>query len=202
MALISLKVIQYFTLCLYRSKTTLAYRTARSTSLRLRQAPYSFTRCRGHLVVVQSDHRLDAIFVQLVKDIIVELQPCLVGFRVVPVGEDPGPCDGHPVALEAHLGKEFDVLLVVVIEVDGLVAGVVTAGVDAIVDLPLFALGAAHFDVGHAQALAAGVVSAFALVGGRRAAPQKVFVHIYPFASASAARAALSFAVSCLSLSR
>ena len=65
-----------------------------------------------------------------------------------------------------------------VIEVDGLVAGVVTAGVDAIVDLPLFALGAAHFDVGHAQALAAGVVSAFALVGGRRAAPQKVFVHI------------------------
>ena len=128
--------------------------------------------------MVQSDHRLDAIFVQLVKDIVVELQPCLVGFRVVPVGEDAGPCNGHPVALEAHLGKQPDVLLVMVVEVDGLVAGVVAAGVDAVVDLPRLALGVAHFHIGHAQALAAGVVSAFALVGGCSAAPKKVLVHI------------------------
>ena len=57
---------------------------------------------------------LDAVLQALV---VVELKSFLVGLRVVGVGEDPGPCDGHTVHLKAHLRKHLDILFVMMVEV-------------------------------------------------------------------------------------
>src|SRR5699024_12135696 len=75
----------------------------------------------GGVKVADGDQRLYAVLAALVKQAVVKGQALLVGGVVVPVGQDPGPGDGQPVALEARLGNQPDVLLVVVVQVDGLV---------------------------------------------------------------------------------
>ena len=127
------------------------------------------------LEVGDGHQRLDAVFQQLVDDRVVESQPLGVGGRLVPVGIDAGPADGHAVAFEAHLGKEGDVLLVMVVEVDGRVAGVVGIGLQHRGDAALDAVPPHRHYIGGAQALTALAVGAFDLVGGSGAAPQKVF---------------------------
>ena len=134
---------------------------------------------QGHLKVAEGDHRFDAVPIALVEQVVVELEPCLVGGLLVPVGEDAGPCDGGAEALEAHLGKQADVLLVVVVKIDGVVAGVILAGQNAVGD-PAGGLDVACGDhVGNAQALAVFLVGAFQLVGGHSAAPQEIFAETH-----------------------
>ena len=134
---------------------------------------------QGHLKVAEGDHRFDAVPMALVEQVVVELEPCLVGGLLVPVGEDAGPCDGGAEALEAHLGKQADVLLVVVVKIDGVVAGVILTGQNAVGD-PAGSLDVAGGDhVGNAQALAVFLVGAFQLVGGHSAAPQEIFAETH-----------------------
>ncbi len=128
------------------------------------------------LVVRERDQRLDAVLLALQEDVAVVLHASLVGRRLFARGEDAAHLDGQAEALEAHLRKEGDVLLVVVVEVDALVAGIVRVGTHTgrrhharLVD------GAAHDDVGHREALAVGVVAALKLVGSGGAAPQEPF---------------------------
>ena len=116
-------------------------------------------------------HRLDAVFVQLVKQIVIEPHPRWVRFGLVPLGKEAAPGDGRAEALEAHLGKKFDVLFIAVVEVDAHVVGVVFAGDDAIGD-PALGVGVTRrHHIRHAQALAVFIVSALALVGGYCATP-------------------------------
>ena len=114
----------------------------------------------------------------LVKEAVVEGQARLVGGVVVAVGENPGPGDGQPVALEAHLGKQLDVLLVVVVHVDGLMGGVAVA-VIAVQHLHLAQhhrepVGAEGDHIHRGQTPASLLVGTFTLVGGGGAAPQEI----------------------------
>ena len=68
--------------------------------------------------MADGDQRLDAVFQALVDHPVVELQARLVGPVLLPGGEDTAPGDGEPVHLEAHLGKQGDVLFIAVIVVD------------------------------------------------------------------------------------
>ena len=124
-----------------------------------------------HFEVGQGDDRLHAVFVHFVEEVIVELQACLVGLRLVPVGENAGPGDGGAEALEAHLGQEGDVLFVAVVELDALMVGVILAGQHAFGDFTGHAVAACGHDVSHADALAAFLPAAFQLMGSYGAAP-------------------------------
>ncbi len=129
-------------------------------------------------VEVRDGHeRLDAVGLAGAEDVLVEGEAGLVGGFLVAVGEDARPGDGHAEGLEAHLGEEGDVLLVVVIEVDAGLGGVVVA----VLEVEHLALAGndgeavlavrGHVDVGEAAAVH--VVGALALVRGGRAAPEE-----------------------------
>ena len=96
---------------------------------------------------MQGDDRLNAVFVQLVKNVVVELQAGFIGLRVVPIGKDARPGDGHPVAFKAHFGKKLDILFVVMIKVDRFMAGIIAVGMDMVMDNALLSLTAAHLYV-------------------------------------------------------
>ena len=130
-------------------------------------------------VEVRDGHeRLDAVRLALAEYVLVEGQASLVGLGLVTVGEDAGPSQAHTEGLKAHLGKEGDVLLVVVIEIDAGLRGIVIAVLEvehlALAGDHRIALGAVRSHVHVGQAAAVHVVGALALVGSRRAAPQEV----------------------------
>ena len=131
-------------------------------------------------VEVRDGHkRLDAVRLALAEYVLVEGQTGLVGLGLVTVGEDAGPRQTHAEGLKAHLGKESDVLFVVVVEIDAGLRGIVIAVLE-VEHLTLagdhrIALGAVRSYVHVGKAAAVHVVGALALVGSRCAAPQEVF---------------------------
>ena len=125
----------------------------------------------GHLEVAQGDDGFDAVFEQLIKQIVVELQSGLVGLGFVAPGEDAGPGDAGTETLETHLRQQGHVFLVVMVEVDGLVVGVVLAGLHAVGDATQHAVSAARQDIHHAGAFAPLIPAPFKLVRGHGAAP-------------------------------
>ena len=80
--------------------------------------------CR-HLVVADSDQRLDVVGEQLIDHILVELEAFLVGLGLVAGRENARPGDGEAEDAKAHLGHECDILAPVMVEVYGLMAGIV-----------------------------------------------------------------------------
>ena len=156
------------------------------------------------LIVAEGHQGLDAVFMQLVEHIVVKLHTRCIGFLFQARGVQAAPVDGEPEGLEAHFTEEGDVLFVVVVEVDALVAGVVIAleaaegaslrGIQAehevrmdfavgglVSHLPGTFLGAPGADIGRGRPLAACVPAALKLVGGSGTAPEKVFrkSHMY-----------------------
>ena len=131
-------------------------------------------------VEVRDGHeRLDAVLLALAEHVLVEGQAGLVGLGLITVGEDTGPCQAHAEGLKAHLGKEGDVLLVVMVEIDAGLRGIVVAILE-VEHLTLagdhrVALSAVRRHVHVSQAATVHVVGTLALVGSRRAAPQEVF---------------------------
>ena len=73
---------------------------------------------QGRFIVRQGNQRLNAIFGQFVKKIVIKLQTSFIGLRLVPIWENPRPGNGSPVDLEAHLCKEGNVLLIAMIEIN------------------------------------------------------------------------------------
>lgn len=114
----------------------------------------------------------------LTEYVLVEGQASLVGLGLVAVGENASPSQAHAEGLKAHLGKEGDVLLVMVIEIDAGLRGIVIAVLEvehlALAGDHRIALGAVRSHVHVGQAAAVHVVGALALVGSRCAAPQEV----------------------------
>ena len=129
----------------------------------------------GRIEVADGDQRFDAVLAALIEQRIVEGQPLFVGLCIVAVGQDAGPRDGQAVAPEAHLGEEGDVLLEVVVHVDGFVRGIVVL-VIACQHLQLAehhreAVLAKGNDIHIGQPAPAFVVGTLALVGGGGTAP-------------------------------
>ena len=125
----------------------------------------------GHLVVRQGHERLDIVSAQAVEDAIVEGEAGLVGLGVVAVGEDAAPRDGHAEHVEAHLGEQCDVLLVVMVEVDTVMIGVEAVGVDVDRNLTRLLVAAAQKMVIDGRTAAVHVPSALKLIGGGSATP-------------------------------
>ena len=128
----------------------------------------------GQLVVADGHQRLNAVLLAAVKDPVVELQTLFVGLGLHAGGEDTGPVDGGAEGLEAHLGKEGNVLLVVVVEVDRLMAGVQPVRADGGGDPLGHRMGTVGAHIRHAGTLAVHIPCTLELVGGTGAAPQKV----------------------------
>ena len=132
----------------------------------------------GAVEVRDGHERLDAVLLALTEHVLVKGQAGLVGLALVTVGENAGPGQAHAEGLEAHLGKEGDVLLVVMVEIDAGLRGIVVAVLEvehlALAGDHRVALGAVRSNIHVGQAAAVHVVGALALVGSRRAAPQEV----------------------------
>ena len=125
----------------------------------------------GHLVVREGHERLDVVGAQAVEDAVVEGEAGLVGLSIVAVGEDTAPGDGHAEHVEAHLGEQRDVLLIVMVEIDAVMVGVETIGVDVDRNLARLLVAAAQEVVVDGRTAAVHVPSALKLVGGGGATP-------------------------------
>ena len=68
--------------------------------------------------MIKSDSRDDIISQQLVDEVVVVVDTRLV-LLPNPAGQDSGPPDGEPVAVEAHSFQELHILLVFVVGVAG-----------------------------------------------------------------------------------
>ena len=125
----------------------------------------------GHLVVREGHERLDVVGAQAVENAVVEGEAGLVGLSIVAVGEDTAPGDGHAEHAEAHLGEQRNVLLVVMVEIDAVMVGVETIGVDVDRNLTRLLVAAAQEVVVDGRTAAVHVPSALKLVGGGGATP-------------------------------
>ena len=132
----------------------------------------------GAVEVRDGHERLDAVRLALAEHVLVKGQAGLVGLGLVTVGEDTGPGQAHAEGLKAHLGKEGNVLLVVMVEIDAGLRGIVIAVLEvehlALAGDHRVTLRAVRRHIHVGQAATVNVVRALALVGSRRAAPQEV----------------------------
>ena len=137
-----------------------------------------FDEGNGGVEVADGHQRFDAVLMALIKQVFVVLQAFFVGHSIIAVRQDAGPCDGQAVALEAHLRKEGDILFIMVVHIDGLMAGIIVLPVT----FQHFQLTPRHRETvrpkgGHihrSKTLAAVLPCALALIGGCCAAPQKI----------------------------
>lgn len=132
-----------------------------------------------HFEVGQGDHRLDAVFQQFVEQIVVKLQAGLVRRRFVAVREDARPGDRGAEAFEAHLGEQRHVLLIAAVEIHRFVVRVAIAVEHAVGHHAIHAVRAAGQHVGDAGPFAAPIPTAFNLVRGDRAPPQKILRQLF-----------------------
>ena len=84
-----------------------------------------FFQVQRHIVMLDGDQRLDAVLLQFQKYVPVKIQTSLIGRFLHAVGVNARPGDGHAEHLEPHLRKEGNVLLVVMVKINGFVVGVV-----------------------------------------------------------------------------
>ena len=114
--------------------------------------------------------RLDAVFMAIRKEVIIELQPLLIGLRIIAIRENAAPGNRCTEYLKAHLGKQLDIFLVTMIEINAFKLEVVRCrllrrpGQDAL-----------WHDILDIEALAVFVIRTFALIGRHRAAPKESF---------------------------
>ena len=141
--------------------------------LAVRPAAVLLAQTIGHLEVAERDDRLNAVLEHAVEHVVIELQAGFVGLELVALGEDAAPANGGAEALEAHLGKERDVVAIRVVEVDALVVGIILARHDAVGNDARNTIRTARHDVGDREAPSVQVVSALQLMRRYRAAPQK-----------------------------
>ena len=124
----------------------------------------------GQIPVVEGDQGLNAVFQQLVNQLVIKAQTGLVDFAVA-VGDDAGPADGETVGFDTELFHQGDVFTVAVINIAGNIAGIAEANVPG--------GGVVAEIVPDARALAVFVPGAFALIGGAGNAPEEVFRKLF-----------------------
>ena len=117
-------------------------------------------------IVGNRHQRFNAVFVAFVEQIVIELQALFIRLCIIAVWENPAPGNGGAEHLEAHFGKEFDILFVAVVEVNRDQLHIVFCRL---------CRGCTFEAVGHdilnIESLAVLIVSTFTLIGGYRAAP-------------------------------
>lgn len=115
----SLKVSQYLTRSLYRTKQAWQNRVKQSITLRSTQPLYLVARAQRHLVVAQCDQRFDVQAAHFGEEVLIELQARLVGRGLLPGW---GRCGSRRWETRSMVkpisGKEGQVLFIVVVEID------------------------------------------------------------------------------------
>lgn len=84
----------------------------------------SFDKGKRHPEVRERHDGLYAISLAAVKQVVVECKALLIGNSIVSCRKDSRPCNRCAETLEAHLGKELDVLTVAMIEIYTIVVGI------------------------------------------------------------------------------
>ena len=105
------------------------------------------------LIVAERDKRLDAVLFALVEYLVIESKPrliCLAGI----IWEDARPVDRQTETLKAHLREKRNILRIMVVKVNRLVAGVERVRVRHRQKRPRRIHIAAQKHVGHGQGLA------------------------------------------------
>ena len=144
-------------------------------------------------VVADGDQRFDAVLFAAIEHLIVKFQTLFVGLRLHARGENAGPVDGSSEGLEAHLSEQGDVLFVVVVEINGLMAWIEPVRANGRRHPFGAGVGAVGAQVRDAGAFAVHIPCAFELVGGTGAAPQEIIAenaHSFTPLSAFAQRTA------------
>ena len=100
--------------------------------------------------MAQGNHGFDAVFQKLIKQVVIESQPGLIGFGFIAVRENAGPGNGGPETLEPHVREHGDVFLIAAVEVNAHMVGIISAFLHAVGDHPGNAVGAGGHHVGHA----------------------------------------------------
>ena len=80
--------------------------------------------------MAECDQWFNIVLSAFIKHIVIELQSLLIGFWIITVRIDPCPVDGHAEALESHLGKQCNILLVVMVVVHCIMARVECCFID------------------------------------------------------------------------
>ena len=81
-----------------------------------------------HFIVADGHDGFNSVLMALIENSIVKGKALFVGGLLIAIGENAAPRNGHTVGGKAHLGKEGDVLFVVVVEVDALMVRVPDIG--------------------------------------------------------------------------
>ena len=127
-----------------------------------------------NLVVAQGHQRLNSVPGALIKYLIVECQPRLIGLLIVAVRKDPSPVDGQPEAGKAHLREQRDILFIAMVKVNRLMAGIKCRRIR----LGKKSSGRVHITteqhVRDAESLAVLQIGSLALIGRYGASPQKI----------------------------
>ena len=142
-----------------------------------------FDQRNGRIKMADRDQRFDAIFTAFLEHAAVEGKTRFVGDSIISIGEDTGPRNGHPVAFEAHLCKQSDVLFIMVVQVNGFMGRVAVLCV-AFQHLHLTscdrsAVRAKGNNIHTGQSTAIHIVRTLALVCSGSSAPQKAFGHFH-----------------------
>ncbi|MMZ60313.1 hypothetical protein D1872_223920 [compost metagenome] len=139
------------------------------------------------LIVRQCYERLDSVLQQLIKDVVIELQPRFVRLRIVAVRENTCPVNGHPEYFETHFSEQRNIFLVAMVEINTVTLR--ETSLDFTVQNLLNTLGshlhsmnASTLVLGYqcdhvcgGQAFTVSIKSTFQLVSRSSASPQEIF---------------------------
>ena len=79
---------------------------------------------QGRVIVIHGHHGFNPVFCQFVEHLVVKFQPLFVGLQLIALGENAGPCNGHPETLQPQLGQQRNVFLVPVVKINAIPLGV------------------------------------------------------------------------------
>ncbi|CCJ89732.1 hypothetical protein BN132_1660 [Cronobacter turicensis 564] len=137
----------------------------------VRPAAILLHQMQRHFKVREGNYRLNVVFQQLIKHIVIELEPRFIGLRLIAVGENSRPGDRRAETLKAHFGEEFNIFFIMSVKIDGFMVRVIFARHDALRNFTRYAMRAAGQHVTNAWPFAALVPAAFYLMRRDRAAP-------------------------------
>ena len=110
-----------------------------------------------------------------VENLIIEFKPFLIRFLLLTRRKNASPVDGKAEHLKPHVRKEGNVLLIVVVKINGLMGGVGIFRIHPRLNPSGYRMGAAGQYIRNRYSLSITRPGPFALISRYRAAPKKMF---------------------------
>ena len=119
-------------------------------------------------------HRLYSIFQKFVKELVIEHKPLLIRRLFVTLRKNPRPRNGGAQTLESHLRQKLDIFLIFPIKIRSLMVRIIISFQNPVRYLTIHSVGPGGKHIGNAYTFASLIPSAFYLMGGNSASPQKI----------------------------